>query len=137
MKSYKLFALTAVMATAVAITACMGKPDFIQKRETLKNSVVLINTFEVPKGQEANALASWQASRDFLKTQNGYISTTLHQNLNPDGKYHLVNVARWASVEDFNKAISNMNQTLSNNKVEGVVATPSLFKVIDSDVPFF
>ncbi|MFC5919759.1 antibiotic biosynthesis monooxygenase family protein [Neisseria weixii] len=41
----------------------------------------LINAFEVPKSKEADALQSWQKSRDFLQTQDGCISTQLHQNL--------------------------------------------------------
>lgn len=97
------------------------------------NSVVLINAFEVPKGKEAEALASWQKAADFLKAQDGYISTRLHQNLDPNGKFHLVNVAVWRSAGDFQRATAKMRETMPDNPVEGVKITPSLFRVIKSD----
>ena len=97
--------------------------------------MVLINTFSVPTGKESAALASWQKARDFLQTQPGYLGTRLHQNLAPNGTYHLVNVARWQSAEDFKAATEKIRAALPNNQVEGVIAQPGLFKVIDSDMP--
>ncbi|WP_128581684.1 antibiotic biosynthesis monooxygenase family protein [Neisseria flavescens] len=130
--------IIAAITTAVLLCAggCTAKAEqWRSKREAMQNSVVLINTFEVPQGKEAEALAAWQKARDFLKTQPGYISTRLHQNIDPNGKYHLVNVARWRSAEDFKATAAKMNQALPNNKPEGVTASPGLFKVIESDMP--
>ncbi|VEG13448.1 antibiotic biosynthesis monooxygenase family protein [Moraxella cuniculi] len=128
-KVIKNAALT--LLAGVALTACATKPTTAVQQTS--NQVVLINTFEVPKGKEQAALASWQKSRDFLKTQDGYISTRLHRNLNPNGKFHLINVAVWRSAEDFKKATANMRATLKDNAVEGVVFTPDLYQVIESD----
>lgn len=101
----------------------------------MHNSVVLINTFEVPQGKEAETFAAWQKARDFLKNQPGYIGTRLHQNIDPNGKYHLVNIARWHSTEDFQAATAKMRQALPDNMSKGVTASPGLFKVIESDMP--
>ena len=131
MKSLKkCVAVIATLAMAGVLSACqtVGKSP-----QNSSESVVLINAFEVPKGKEAEALASWQKSADFLKTQDGYISTRLHQNLDPNGKFHLVNVAVWRSADDFKRATAKMRETMPDNQVEGVKFTPSLFRVIKSD----
>lgn len=131
MKSFKkCVAVIGTLAVAGVLSACqtVGKSP-----QNSSESVVLINAFEVPKGKEAEALASWQKSADFLKTQDGYISTRLHQNLDPNGKFHLVNVAVWRSADDFKRATAKMRETMPNNQVEGVQFTPSLFRVIKSD----
>ena len=67
-----------------------------------------------------------------MKTQPGYIATRLHQNIDPNGKYHLVNVARWRNMEDFKAATAKMRQALPDNMPEGVTASPGLFKVIET-----
>ena len=123
-------------AVLLCVAGCTAKAEqWRTQREAMHNSVVLINTFEVPQGKEAETLAAWQKSRDFLKTQPGYISTRLHQNIDPNGKYHFVNVARWRSAEEFKAATAKMHQALPDNKPEGVTASPGLFKVIESDMP--
>lgn len=128
--------IAAVAAVSLAVVGCSAKAKhWHEHREAMQNSVVLINTFEVPQGKEAEALASWQKARDFLKTQPGYMGTRLHQNIDPSGKYHLVNVARWKSAEDFKAATAKMREALPGNLPEGVTATPSLFKVVESDMP--
>ena len=53
-----------------------------------------------------------------------------------NGKFHLINVARWRSADDFKNATAKMREALPDNQVEGVVFYPSLFKVIESDMPF-
>ncbi len=116
------------MAGVLSACQTVGKSP-----QNSSESVVLINAFEVPKGKEAEALASWQKSADFLKTQDGYISTRLHQNLDLNGKFHLVNVAVWRSADDFKRATAKMRETMPNNQVEGVQFTLSLFRVIKSD----
>ena len=81
----KKTALIAAAATAFVAVGCTANAkQWQEKCEAFQNSVVLINTFEVPQGKEAEALASWQKARDFLKTQPGYIATRLHQNIDRD-----------------------------------------------------
>jgi heme oxygenase (mycobilin-producing) len=68
--------------------------------------VVLINSFEVPAGEEEAFLRFWEANRDFLSKQEGYVSTRLHRSLAPDAEFRFVNVARWQSAQSFQKATS-------------------------------
>ena len=66
--------------------------------------VTLINPFEVPEGRDEEFLAAWDGARDFLKTQDGYLSTRLHRSLAPGADFRFVNVAQWASAEAFRAA---------------------------------
>jgi heme-degrading monooxygenase HmoA len=43
-------------------------------------SVVLINAFEVPDGQEEQFLADWQHAADWMRQQPGFLSSRLHQS---------------------------------------------------------
>lgn len=57
----KKTALIAAAATAFVAVGCTANAkQWQEKCEAFQNSVVLINTFEVPQGKEAEALASWQ-----------------------------------------------------------------------------
>lgn len=115
-----------LIAALTTLSAC-----HIQK--PIDDSVILINTFQVPPGKEEDALNSWRIARDFLKKQPGYISTQLHQNIDPNGSYQLVNIAKWRSADDFYSATKKMYEMLPENKVEGVQIHPGLFTIIESD----
>ncbi|WKE64852.1 antibiotic biosynthesis monooxygenase [Gallaecimonas kandeliae] len=91
--------------------------------------VTLINPFEIPKGQEQEALAHWEKARDFLAGQPGYISTRLHRALDPDARFHLVNVAIWESEAAFRAATAKMRQELGPPP-QGVKGGPALYEVI-------
>lgn len=67
--------------------------------------VVLINAFEVPVGDDEAFLSGWQRARDFLSTQPGYLGVALHRSLAGDAEFRFVNVAHWASREDFLAAV--------------------------------
>lgn len=95
--------------------------------------IVLINTFEVPQGQRAAAVSAWEAARDFLALQPGYISTALHGAVTPNARFELVNVARWESREAFVAATQAMRAAGVFVPPEGVVATPALYSVIAAD----
>jgi heme oxygenase (mycobilin-producing) len=66
--------------------------------------VVLINAFEVPEGADDAFLHGWERSREFLSTQEGYLSTRLHRSLAPEAEFRFVNVARWRSEQAFRAA---------------------------------
>jgi heme oxygenase (mycobilin-producing) len=46
-------------------------------------SVMLINPFEVPKGQEEACLRLWEPTRDDMARQPGYLGTPRHRALSP------------------------------------------------------
>lgn len=109
-----LFAFTLLLA------ACQQVPD--------SENVILINAFHVAPGQEDAALAAWRKARDFLQTQPGYLDTRLHKNLDREGEFLFVNIARWQSAEDFHAATARMREALPDNRVPGVRAHPGLFQ---------
>ena len=69
------------------------------------DGVVLINPFEVPAGREAEFVARWQEAADYLRRREGFISTRLHQSLDPAAAFRFVNVAEWESAEHFRRAV--------------------------------
>lgn len=68
--------------------------------------VVLINPFEVPEGEDEAFLQRWERARQFLSTQEGYLSTRLHRSLSPAADFRFVNVALWQSEQAFQAATS-------------------------------
>jgi heme oxygenase (mycobilin-producing) len=69
-------------------------------------SLTLINIFEVPAGDEAEFIAAWEKTRDYLQTLPAHIETALHQSLH-DTQFRFVNIAHWTSEEEFNAALSS------------------------------
>ncbi len=96
----------------------------------MAQNVILINPFEVPKGQEAQTIVYWEAARDFLMEQPGYVSTELHQSIQPGAKFHLINIAEWESIETFKAATSKMRKELKQKPIEGLKFYPALYDVI-------
>jgi antibiotic biosynthesis monooxygenase len=129
----KKTALVSLSVLAVALIG--GRIAFADKAKHFPgcDSVVLINVFEVPPGKVAETIQSWEKSRDFLAEQPGYLHTRLHQNRDSNGRFQLVNIARWRSAADFEAATAKMRETLPNALPEGTVATPALYDVVRSD----
>jgi heme-degrading monooxygenase HmoA len=71
-----------------------------------REPVVLINAFEVPEGEDDAFIRGWDRTREFLSTQDGYLSTRLHRSLAPDADFRFVNVALWESEQAFRDATS-------------------------------
>jgi heme-degrading monooxygenase HmoA len=95
-----------------------------------KTPVILINPFTVPVGKVEEAIVLWEAGRDFLAQQPGYISTKLHESLSTDASYQLINVAEWESIETFKAATTKMRALPDLPLVEGVSSAPQLYDVI-------
>ena len=92
--------------------------------------VVLINTFAVDAASEEVTLEYWEAARDILEQQPGYISTKLHRSLDDDATYRFINVAQWESEAMFKSAIANMRKELPPMMIQGVSADPNLYQII-------
>ena len=97
------------------------------------HGITLINAFEVPADKLEDTIAFWEKARDFLQTQPGYISTALHQSIDEQSRFRLINVAKWESAEAFMAASKNMRAQASLPKIDGLVANPALYFVIRSD----
>ena len=117
------------MAAAIILLSGCGAPGKFL-RDDRGDKVVLINTFTVPAGKADEAVASWEAARDFLREQDGYISTRLHRSLSDDARYQLVNVAKWESAEKFRAAAAALRESGVFRPVAGVQSAPQLYTVI-------
>ena len=116
----------AALALGAAMTAFAGGGSVARAE-----GVVLINVFEVQPGTEEEAVRYWEAARDFLARQPGYVSTRLHRALRPDARFQLVNVAEWASAEAFQAATARMQRELAAPPPPpGLRFTPGLYRVI-------
>jgi hypothetical protein len=92
--------------------------------------VTLINTFEVPAGRVEESIRYWEAARDFLARQPGYVSTRLHQAIAPDARFQLINIAVWESPAAFMAATQRMQQALRAPPPGGLRFSPGLYRVI-------
>ena len=115
----------------LAALALVGAPAMAGDGDN--EPVTLINAFVVPAGKEKEAVDFWQNAADFMKLQPGYISTALHQAILPDAKFHLINVAKWESVEAYQNASKARRAQSGAKPPEGVVPYPSLYEVIIED----
>jgi heme-degrading monooxygenase HmoA len=92
--------------------------------------VVLINAFEVPPGSDEAFLESWERSREFLRSQPGYVSTRLHRSLTPTADFRFVNVALWESPEAFRAATGHPDFRATAGPF---TSHPSLYEVVRAD----
>src|SRR3712207_3362431 len=109
----------AVRALGVAITAFAGGASVARAE-----NVMLINVFEVQPGTEEEAIRYWEAARDFLARQPGYVSTRLHRALRPDARFQLIKVAEWTSAEAFQAATARMQREVA------MAPPPGLYRVV-------
>ncbi len=70
------------------------------------NHVTLINAFEVPAGKEDQFMERWNQAAEYLREREGFVSTRLHQSLDPQAEFRFINVAVWESAEHFRQAMS-------------------------------
>lgn len=94
------------------------------------NHVTLINSFEVPENKLEESIIYWEACRDFLQNEPGYVSTKLHQSLKGNARFQLVNVAIWETPESFMKAAQKMSKELGVAPPSGLQANPALYTII-------
>jgi heme-degrading monooxygenase HmoA len=93
------------------------------------STAVLINAFEVPPGEDAAFLRGWEAARDFMQRQAGYIATRLHQSLDPTARFRFINVAEWASPADFEAALNHPDFVALRQAIP-FTHYPSVYQVI-------
>ena len=93
------------------------------------SNVVLINVFEVPAGKDEEFLQGWEAARDFMQRQKGYVSTRLHSSLDPSTRFRFINVAEWETPADFQTAL-NQPEFVKLREEIPFAHYPSLYQVI-------
>lgn len=94
-------------------------------------SVILINPFEVPGGtDDEEFLRGWERAADYLRQQPGFLSTRLHRALAPDARFRFVNVAEWASPQDFQAAVTS--EQFREIARDAGPSSPALYEVVRS-----
>ena len=124
--------LVSALATAVALAA---PPAFATDGQTHGSDgpVTLINVFTVPHGKADEAIKFWENAAEFMRKQPGYISTALHQSIQPDAKFQLINVAKWESVEAYKNASRARRTQTGSRPPEGLIPAPAVYTVIRMD----
>jgi heme-degrading monooxygenase HmoA len=94
-------------------------------------SVILINPFEVPEGTaDEDFLRGWERAADYMRQQPGFVSSHLHRALAPDARFRFINVAEWASPQDFQAAVSSEPfREIAKGAAPG---SPALYEVVRS-----
>ncbi len=92
--------------------------------------LVLINAFEVPPEEAEQFIAAWEKTRDYLKSQPGYIDTALHQAVAPGADFQFVNIAHWRTAEELLAATQSPGFLQSAVGLAGYPLHPSLYRVI-------
>ena len=94
-------------------------------------SVVLINPFEVPEGtDDEELLQGWERAAEYMRQQPGFLSSRLHRALGSDARFRFINVAEWASPQDFQAAVAS-EEFREIAKGAGPAA-PALYEVVRS-----
>jgi heme-degrading monooxygenase HmoA len=97
-------------------------------------NIVLINPFEVPAGQEEEFLKHWHAAAAHLRSAAGFVSTRLHESLDPQAKSRFINVAEWESPQHFQAAMrTEAFQEIA--RMMPFASSPALYRVIVEDSP--
>jgi heme-degrading monooxygenase HmoA len=94
-------------------------------------SVTLINPFDVPdETADEDFLRGWDRAADYMRRQPGFVSSRLHRALAPDARFRFINIAEWASPEDFQAAVSGEEfHEIARGSSPG---SPALYEVVRS-----
>ena len=98
--------------------------------ESASQPLVLINAFEVPEGREDEFIRGWEATRDYLQTQPGYVDTALHQAVSPNPDFRFVNVGRWETPQAFQQAIQSEGFREASQALADFRPHPALYQIV-------
>ena len=98
--------------------------------ESASQPLVLINAFEAPEGREDEFIRGWEATRDYLQTQPGYVDTALHKAVSPNPDFRFVNVGRWESPQAFQQAIQSPSFREASLTLADFRPHPALYQVV-------
>src|SRR6266849_5582082 len=100
-----------------------------KERTQAMQTAILINPFEVPAGEEEQFLKAWNEAAELLRHAPGFLSTRLHESLDPQAKFRFVNVAQWESPQHFQAAMRTEAFEQISRKMP-FTASPALYRVI-------
>ena len=90
---------------------------------------VLINPFEVPEDiDDDRFLEGWGRVADYMRSRPGFVTSRLHRAVSPNPRFRFVNVAEWASPQDFQAAVTSPEfQAMAAGSPPGY---PALYEVV-------
>jgi heme-degrading monooxygenase HmoA len=92
-------------------------------------SIVLMNTFFVPRDKIEEFLACWQRDSAFMKSRPGFISAQLHRGT--AGSHLLMNIAVWESTEALARAHADPEfRKRASQHPDGIVVYPHIYQKI-------
>ena len=95
--------------------------------QTEQSPVILVNVFTVAEGDIPALLAAWAEDAEWMKRQQGYISTQLHRGI--AGSTVFLNYAVWESVAYFRAAFTHPSfKSALERYPSSAVASPHLFE---------
>lgn len=73
----------------------------------------------------------WGKVADFMRIQPGFISTKLHQSIDPIARFGPTNIAEWESIEHFQTVINSTEfQELTVSSMEAFPHYSGLYQVV-------
>jgi len=133
MNIIRISKITFIAFTLISITSCNNEEKTKNTsimENTKSEQIILINPFEVPQEKVEESILYWEACRDFLKKEPGYVSTKLHKSIKEGAKFELINIAVWESPKAFTEASQKMAKELGVAPPDGLKANPSLYTEI-------
>jgi len=104
---------------------------FLSTTTFASEEIIVINPIIVPEGKEIKALEIWDRYAEYFKKQPGYIGTKLHKTIDPEAKFHYINVATWRTSDDFINALNNDEiKKIGNGFPKEMPHFPSMYQVI-------
>lgn len=94
------------------------------------DSVVLINSFEIPAAERDRFMRSWEEAHEVLIAQDGYLSSQLQEDAAGDPQARFLDVANWESEAAFRRAMATP-EVVSLLRPYGF--TTSLYQVVRAD----
>ena len=94
--------------------------------------VTLMNGFVVSPDRDDAFHALWSKTSQYFRAQPGFVSLRLHRAVSPDAPYRWINVANWASAEDFRAAhaTDEFRAVVTEDGWEEFPSSPTMFEVV-------
>jgi heme-degrading monooxygenase HmoA len=86
------------------------------------------------KGRKKEIIDYWEEVAQLMKKAPGYISTALHQAIDENARFHLINWAEWESAESFYAAVQTPDFKAIAARNKGKYQYfPGLYEIIRTD----
>jgi heme-degrading monooxygenase HmoA len=97
----------------------------------MDTAVTLVNCFDIPAGREDEFFALWQEVNAYMRQKPGYLGHKLHRAVTGDAMFRFVNVAQWASKDQFAAAHDDGFRALvTKSGWAPFRSTPALYQVV-------